>query len=67
MRAFFGRHVHWVRTPGPARDLSIALGLKGVLLLALYLLFFGPAHRVPADAGATASALTGSNLSKESR
>jgi hypothetical protein len=46
--------------------LSIALGLKGVLLLALYLLFFGPAHRVPADAGATASALTGSNLSKES-
>jgi hypothetical protein len=52
---------------GPARDLSIALAVKGVLLLGLYLLFFGPAHRVPADAGSTASALNGVIAPRESR
>lgn len=42
---------------GALRDVGRALALKGVLLLALYLLFFGPAHRVPATAAATAAAL----------
>ena len=43
----------------PARDVIAALALKGVLLGAVYLLFFGPAHRPPSDATATATALIG--------
>jgi len=53
--------------PGPARDLIVALALKGVLLFAIYLLFFGPAHRLRSDAAATATALIGANESEESR
>ncbi len=55
--------------PGPrlARDLTVALALKGVLLLTIYLLFFGPAHRLPSDAAATAATLIGANEPKESR
>jgi hypothetical protein len=51
----------------PARDVMIALALKGILLLVIYLSFFGPAHRLPSDAVATAAALIGSSAHKESR
>lgn len=53
------------RTAGPARDVLVALALKGLLLLAIYLAFFGPAHRPSADAGATAQALIGVRASKD--
>ena len=43
----------------PLRDVVGALALKGVLLLAIYLLFFGPSDRRPANADATAGALLG--------
>jgi len=46
-------------TSGPTRDVLAALALKGVLLAALYVLFFGPAHRSPADPATTAMALVG--------
>jgi hypothetical protein len=45
----------------------IALALKGILLLVIYLFFFGPAHRLPSDAGATAAALIGTGAHKEIR
>jgi len=45
----------------------IALALKGILLLAIYLFFFGPAHRLPSDATATATALLGTSAHKEFR
>lgn len=45
----------------------IALALKSILLLVIYLLFFGPAHRLPSDAIATAAALIGTNAHKEFR
>ena len=51
--------------PGPARDLTVAIALKAALLLAIYLLFFGPAHRLPSDAAATAAALIGANAPKD--
>jgi hypothetical protein len=53
------------RSARPARDIFAALALKGVLLLAIYLLFFGPAHRLPSDATATAKALIGAFPSKD--
>ena len=43
----------------PRRELFLALALKGILLLIIYCLFFGPAHRLPSDASATAAALIG--------
>jgi hypothetical protein len=43
----------------------IAVALKGVLLLSIYLLFFDPTHRSPVDAAATA-ALIGTDMPKES-
>jgi hypothetical protein len=43
------------------RDVCAALVIKGALLFALYLLCFGPAHRVLVNAQATATALLGSN------
>jgi len=49
----------------PVRDVSAALALKAVLLFAIYLLFFGPAHRSPSDAAATANALIGTSTSKD--
>lgn len=52
---------------GPGRDLIVALALKGLLLLVLYLVFFSPSHRPAADAGATARALLGTNDSKDVR
>ncbi len=45
----------------------IALALKGILLLVIYLFFFGPAHRLPSDANATAAALIGTDAHKEFR
>ncbi|MGP8165987.1 MAG: cytochrome oxidase putative small subunit CydP [Steroidobacteraceae bacterium] len=45
----------------PRRELLLALALKGIFLLIIYCLFFGPAHRVPSDAAATAAALIGTN------
>jgi hypothetical protein len=51
----------------PGRDVVVALTLKALLLLILYLLFFGPSHRVTADAHATAEALLGAQPAKERR
>ena len=65
MKGIFNRRVQFA--PGPARDLIVALALKGVLLVIIYLLFFGSAHRLPSDAAASAAALIGANESKESR
>ncbi len=47
------------------RDVWAVLVLKGALLLAIYLLFFGPAQRSPSDAAATAHALIGTSTSKD--
>jgi hypothetical protein len=52
-------------TARPGRDVLVALAFKGMLLLAIYLLFFGPAHRLPSDAAATAKALIGASASKD--
>ncbi len=49
----------------PGKDVFIALVVKGVLLLAIYFLFFGPAHRSASDAVATAAALTGTRTSRD--
>jgi hypothetical protein len=65
MKGIFNRRVQFA--PGPARDLIVAFALKGILLLIIYLVFFGSAHRLPSDAAATAAALIGANESKESR
>ena len=65
MKGIFNRRVQFA--PGPARDLIVALALKGILLLTIYLLFFGSAHRLPSDAAATTAALIGANESQESR
>lgn len=43
----------------------IAVVLKVVLLLSIYLLFFGPTHRSRSDAAATAAALTGADLPRK--
>ena len=61
-RARLGRPVNVAH---PGRDVSAALALKAVLLFAIYLLFFGPAHRSPSDAAATANALIGTSTSKD--
>ncbi|MGO9037955.1 MAG: cytochrome oxidase putative small subunit CydP [Steroidobacteraceae bacterium] len=49
----------------PGRDVFAALVFKGVLLLAIYLLFFSPTHRLPSDDAATARALIGASASKD--
>jgi hypothetical protein len=46
------------------RDVLLALILKGTLLLLLYLLFFGPGHRVVANAAVIATRLVGSPASQ---
>jgi len=51
----------------PQRELLLALALKGIFLLIIYCLFFGPAHRLPSDAAATAVALFGASVPEESR
>jgi hypothetical protein len=51
--------------PHPARDVFAALALKALLLLALYLLFFGPAHRTSSDAVQTANAMVGTQSAKD--
>ena len=51
----------------PRRDVVLALAVKGVLLLAIYCAFFGPAHRPRSDAAATAAAFIGDSMRKESR
>jgi hypothetical protein len=67
MKGLFNKRGHFAPGPRLARDLTVALALKGALLLAIYLLFFGPAHRLPSDPAATAAALLGANESKELR
>jgi hypothetical protein len=67
MKDSLSNRAHFAPGPRLVRDLTVALALKGVLLLTLYLLFFGPAHRPPSDAAATAATLIGANESKESR
>ena len=52
-------------TARPGLDVFVALVIKGVLLLAIYLLFFGPAHRSPSDSTATATVLLGTNASQD--
>ena len=51
----------------PWRDVVAALVLKIALLAALYLAFFTPAHRPPADATATFRAVVGANTLVGSR
>ena len=51
----------------PRRDVVLALIVKGVLLLAIYCAFFGPAHHPRSDAAATAAAFIGESMRKESR
>jgi hypothetical protein len=46
-------------TQRPGREVLIALAVKGAALAGLYFLCFGPAHRSPATAAATAAALVG--------
>jgi hypothetical protein len=48
-----------------ARDVLAALALKLMLLLALYFLFFGPAHRPASDAAQTAAAIVGAKPAAE--
>jgi len=61
------RFLRWSYGPKPGRDVAVALFVKFGLLAILYLLFFGPAHRPPADAAATAQALVGASSLRESR
>ena len=51
-------------TARPAHDVFLALALKGILLLALYLLCFSPAHRPASDADSIATALVGAPVSR---
>ncbi len=67
MKNFFVRPAQSTPAPRPSRDLMIALALKGALLFAIYLLCFGPTHRLPSDAAATAAALIGAAAPEESR
>ena len=53
--------------PRTARELALALALKACLLTALYLLFFGPAHRPPTSPAATAAALIGPGVHEDQR
>jgi hypothetical protein len=39
------------------REIALALAVKAAALIALYLLFFAPAHQLPASGEATASHL----------
>jgi hypothetical protein len=55
------------RSAKPWRDVLAAVSLKLVLLTALYLLFFSPAHRPPADSSATALAVVGESVVRSSR
>jgi hypothetical protein len=66
MKSFLRRRAS-VAAARPARDLTLALVLKGALLLVLYLLFFGPSHRLPSGAPATAAALLGAQMNGKSR
>jgi hypothetical protein len=64
------RSPHCSLEPGaarPARDVFLALALKGILLLAIYLLCFSPAHRPPSDTTATATAIVGAAPIQEVR
>lgn len=63
---FWNRHLSGVHgAPRPGRDILKALALKGLLLLAIYLLFFEPNHRMPQDAAATSRALIGASAQKD--
>jgi len=54
-------------TPRLGRDIAVALAIKLVLLFAIYVLFFSPAHRLPSNTAATATAVTGVALPEETR
>lgn len=58
-------HLWTLQDSSPGRDVVLALALKGLLLLALYLLFFGPAHRPLLDTRTTSEALLGAYPSKD--
>ena len=47
------RRLYW-------RDIAVLLAAKLVMLTCLYLLFFGPSHRPPADSTAVAARVLGS-------
>lgn len=48
-----------------ARDVFAALALKLMLLLAIYVLFFSPAHRPSSDAAHTANAVVGTQPARD--
>ncbi len=60
-----------IRNLSPAarlrREVLLALALKGALLLAVYLLFFSPAHRPPSNAAATSAALIETSVPRDMR
>lgn len=47
-----------MRTRRLGREIAIALALKLVALIALYVLFFGPAHRIKVTPGQMAETLS---------
>ena len=55
------------RTTRLRREVLLALALKGVLLLAIYLLFFSPPHRPPSNAAATSAALIETRVPQDTR
>ncbi len=57
----FQKHLVPSYATWPRRELLLALVVKGIFLLIIYCLFFGPAHRVPSGSAATAAALIGTN------
>ncbi len=54
-------HRHGSRAARPLHEVILALMLKACLLAAIYILFFSPAHRPPANPAATANALLGTD------
>ncbi len=67
MMRFFDKARPGTEAARPLLEIALALAAKGAMLLALYLLFFGPSHRPRSDAPATAAALLGGPVNKESR
>lgn len=65
MTVLFKRRDQLTSAPRLAQDLMLALALKGMLLLAIYLFFFSLAHRVPSDARAISAALIGADEPKD--
>ena len=55
------------RTARLPRAIVCALAVKGLLLLAIYMIFFSPTAQPPSDASATADALIGAAERGDSR